>query len=94
MKNNIKNQKKLAEAQRILASVYQLPAKHVQQLMTDLRYVGIAYEGGGDHKVVAKKLGQKYLGRRKKIFDALIENTDFSNITKVLVEGNEQPDPA
>jgi hypothetical protein len=84
-RNGIKILKQIRHSQKIEQSVYQLKPDQVKQLLADLTLVGIAYEAGGDYRATARRLGRKYLGRRKKLYDVLANHNNLSGLTGTLV---------
>lgn len=69
----------------IVNQVYSLNPKYIKQLLDDLYVIGIAYELGSDYKAVARKLSIRHIGKRRKIYDFIINCKDFEKITDSLL---------
>ena len=75
--NNRQRWKEEIQKIKLEALLTQIPKEQLAEIVSDMQLIGIAYEAGSDYRAVALKLSNKYLGRRRRLFDGIIKNRHF-----------------
>lgn len=75
----------IIESRKLEMLVRTLKPAQLLQLQSDMVEVGLAYISGGKPRELARRLGNTYIGRRKKLYTLLSEHKDFSTLVEILV---------
>jgi len=76
----------ITESRKLESLVRTLKPDQLLQLQSDMVNVGLAYTLGGKPRELARRLGNQYLGRRKKFYTLLSEHKDLASLVKILVD--------
>lgn len=65
---------------KLIRLVDQIPVDQMVQIVSDLKTVGIVHAAGGNYKAFARQIANKYLGRRRKLLDGIINHIYFERL--------------